>query len=121
MWGAAVAAVRSDDLVRQALANPALGIAAALQGAKRLIVLGGGKAGAAMSAALESALTGFSGTVEGIVNVPAETVQPLRWIRLHAARPAGTNQPTGAGVAGARQILGLARSAGPEDVALCLL
>src|SRR5439155_13354559 len=48
-------------------------------------------------------------------------VRPLRWIRLHAARPAGTNQPTTAGVAGARQILHLARSANPDDVGLCLL
>src|SRR5439155_18983228 len=44
-----------------------------------------------------------------------------RRIRLHAARPAGTNQPTAEGVAGAREMLKLARSAGPDDVGICLL
>jgi hydroxypyruvate reductase/glycerate 2-kinase len=42
-------------------------------------------------------------------------------IRLHAARPAGTNQPTADGVAGTRRILDLLAAAGPDDVALCLL
>lgn len=83
--------------------------------------MGGGKAGAAMSAALESALADFPGRIEGLVNVPAESVRPLQWIRLHAARPGGTNQPTQAGVDGCRKILDLANSAGPNDVGICLL
>jgi glycerate 2-kinase len=121
IWDAAVAAVRSDELVRQALADPGLGIAAAFKDARRVIVLGGGKAGAAMSAALETGLAHFAGKVEGIVNVPAETLRPLRWITLHAARPAATNQPTADGVAGTRRILDLAASAGADDVGICLL
>src|SRR5262249_29646075 len=44
-----------------------------------------------------------------------------RTIRLHPARPAGTNQPTAEGVEGTRRILSLLRSAGPDHVALCLL
>ena len=56
-----------------------------------------------------------------MVNVPAEIVRPLQTIRLHAARPAGTNQPTKEGVAGTRQILNLLSNTGPEDAALCLL
>jgi glycerate 2-kinase len=107
--------------VGQTLADPILGIGPALEKAARLLVLGGGKAGAAMSAGLESALADFSGDITGVVNVPAEIVRPLRWIRLHPARPAGTNQPTAEGVKGSRQILDLARSAEPDDVALCLL
>ena len=59
--------------------------------------------------------------VEGIVNVPAEAVRPLQTIRLHAARPAATNFPTAEGVAGAEEMLRLVRTAGPDDVALCLL
>ena len=59
--------------------------------------------------------------VEGLVNVPADLVQPLRAIRLHAARPAATNQPTAEGVVGACRILDLVAGAGPDDVALCLL
>src|SRR5439155_9973962 len=49
------------------------------------------------------------------------SVRPLRAIRLHAARPAGTNQPTAEGVAGVRDILALVRSAHPGDMCLCLL
>jgi hydroxypyruvate reductase/glycerate 2-kinase len=45
----------------------------------------------------------------------------LHAIRLHAARPAGSNHPTAEGVAGVRAMLELVRQAGPEDVGLCLL
>ncbi len=121
IWQAAVDAVRPEILVGQALVNPALGIQQALSTARRLLVLGAGKAGAAMSADVEKALETFPGPIEGLVNVPAETVQPLPHIRLHPARPAGTNQPTAEGVAGTKEILQLAASAGPEDIALCLI
>jgi glycerate 2-kinase len=55
------------------------------------------------------------------LNVPAESVRPLQRIRLHPARPAGTNQPTAAGVSGTQEMLELLRRAQPQDVALCLL
>lgn len=121
IWQAAVDAVQPADLVGRALTDPALGIQQALAGAKRLVILGSGKAGSAMSTGVEETLAGFPGQVEGIVNVPAEAVRPLPHIRLHAARPAGTNQPTTAGVEGTRQILQLAASAGDDDVGLCLI
>src|SRR5439155_739564 len=57
----------------------------------------------------------------GIVNVPADAVRPLQHIVLHAARPAASNHPTADGVRGAEQMLALLGSAGPEDVAICLL
>ena len=59
--------------------------------------------------------------VAGLVNVPAECVRPLQKIRLHAARPAGSNFPTAAGVAGVNDMLALLANAGPDDVAICLL
>jgi hydroxypyruvate reductase/glycerate 2-kinase len=81
-----------------------------------------------MSAAVEEVLAGCRDRLAGVVNVPAESVRdtggltpPARRIRLHAARPAGTNQPTADGVAGTRQILDLVAGAGPDDVGLCLL
>jgi hydroxypyruvate reductase/glycerate 2-kinase len=89
--------------------------------ARRILVVGAGKAGAAMSAGVEEALAAFLDRIEGLVNVPAESVRLLRRIGLHPARPAGTNQPTAEGVAGTDQILGLVATAGPEDVALCLI
>ena len=87
----------------------------------RILVVGGGKAGASMAAGVEAALAGKIDRVTGVVNVPAESVRPLRRIRLHPARPAGTNQPTAAGVAGSAAILDLLATATPGDAALCLL
>lgn len=119
IWQAAVAAVRPEELVARALAEHR--IRDSIRRSRRVLVLGGGKAGSAMSAALEAALADFAGQVEGVLNVPAESVRPLRWIHLHAARPAATNQPTAAGVEGAERILALARSAGPDDLGICLI
>jgi hydroxypyruvate reductase/glycerate 2-kinase len=116
-----VAAVRPQDCLRRAFADAALPLRAAAAKARRILVVGAGKAGAAMSAGVEDALAECLGRVAGLVNVPAECVKPLRAIKLHAARPAGTNQPTEAGVKGARQILDLLRHAGKDDIALCLL
>jgi hydroxypyruvate reductase/glycerate 2-kinase len=93
----------------------------ALARAPRILVVGAGKAGAAMSAAVEAALPDSLDRVGGLVNVPAGAVRPLRAIRLHAARPTGSNQPTAEGVTGTRRILDLVAGAGPEDVCLCLL
>jgi hydroxypyruvate reductase/glycerate 2-kinase len=117
IWDAAVDAVRTGPLVRRALAE----LDADLRAAPRLLVLGAGKAGAAMAEAVETALVDRLDRVEGIVNVPADAVKPLRRIRLHPARPKATNFPTAEGVAGAVEMLRLARSAGPADVGLCLL
>jgi hydroxypyruvate reductase/glycerate 2-kinase len=119
IWQAAVDAVRPEDLVAAALAEPAL--TEALAAAARILVVGAGKAGATMSAGVEHALESRLDRIEGLVNVPAERLPPLRAIRLHFARPAGTNEPTEEGVAGTRQILDLVSHAGPDDVALCLL
>jgi hydroxypyruvate reductase/glycerate 2-kinase len=117
IWQAGVEAVMPGPLVRDAVER----LRPVLRAAPRVLVLGGGKAGAAMAAAVEDALPELLDRVEGLVNVPAESVRPLKRIRLHAARPAGSNQPTAEGVAGAREILRLARTAGPDDVALCLI
>jgi glycerate 2-kinase len=121
IWQAAVDAVRPEELLGPALADRALEISAAIDQAPRVLVFGAGKAGAAMTAALEHALANYRGAVTGIVNVPAGPAPPLRRVRLHVARPAASNQPTAEGIAGAEYMLELARSAGAEDVALCLL
>ena len=89
---------------------------------ERLIVVGAGKAGAGMSAALEELLPAkfLAERVSGWVNVPADCVRPLEQIRLHAARPAAVNEPTIEGVAGAEAILRLVSEATPEDLVLVL-
>jgi hydroxypyruvate reductase/glycerate 2-kinase len=119
IWQAAVTAVDPFDLVRCALAEPLL--RSELDRARRILVVGGGKAGATMAAAVETALADRLASISGVINVPAEAVRPLRAIRLHAARPAGVNHPTAEGVAGADAILDLVSTTGPEDIALCLL
>jgi hydroxypyruvate reductase/glycerate 2-kinase len=131
IWQAAVAAVDPFELVRGVLTNPPPALAEALAGSESILVVGGGKAGAAMAAGVEVALAEQGHRRAGVVNVPAPPhPQPLSpqggrgeigAIRLHAARPAGTNQPTAEGVAGVRAMLDLVASAGPHDVGLCLL
>jgi hydroxypyruvate reductase/glycerate 2-kinase len=120
IWHAAVAAVRPGDLISAHLRHDA-GLRGAVAAARRVLVVGAGKAGAAMSEALEAALGEHVNKVTGMVNVPADAVRPLKRIVLHAGRPAGSNHPTADGVRGAEKMLALLGSAGPEDVAICLL
>ncbi len=74
-----------------------------------------------MAAGIEAGLANQLDRLSGVVNIPAESVRPLGAIRLHAARPAGSNYPTAEGVAGVRAMLDLVAQAGPHDVGLCLL
>src|SRR5262249_27808044 len=116
IWDAAVAAARPEVLIREAFTDPTLALTEVLAQAPRIIVVGCGKAGAAMSEAVENVLSDQRERVEGLVNVPNEAVRPLRRIRLQGTRPAGTNEPTPEGVEATRRILELAASAGPDDV-----
>jgi hydroxypyruvate reductase len=129
IWQAGLAAVRSDRLVADAICVEGNELLIGdqrlrLDSIGRIIVVGAGKAGAGMAAAVEAALgprlMEEKHTV-GWVNVPDDCVRPLQRIRLHAARPAGVNEPTPEGVAGAREILRLVESAGPDDLCLCLI
>jgi glycerate 2-kinase len=119
IWQAAVDAARPQDLLRSTFTHGP--VASALTNTRRIIVVGAGKAGAAMAEGVETAVPHLLDRMTGLVNVPADSVRPLRAIRLHAARPAASNQPTAAGVAGAQQILRLIHEAEPDDVALCLI
>lgn len=116
IWNAAVDAVRPEPLVRKAVEAERW-----LREAPRVIVVGAGKAGPGMAAGLEAALADRLDRVEGLLNVPAGMTAPLKRVRLHAARPQGVNEPTAEGVAGAEEMLRLLASAGPDDVAVCLL
>ena len=120
IWHAAVDAVRPGDLIpAHVRGNERLREAVAR--ARRVLVVGAGKAGAAMAEALETALGEHVHTVTGIVNVPADAVRPLKRIVLYPARPAGSNHPTADGVHATEKMLALLQSAGPEDVAICLI
>lgn len=128
IWKAGVAAVSSERLVGNAVTCDGRTLTVCqhafdVASLHRIIVLGTGKAGAGMAVAVESALGAelTDAKVTGWVNVPADCVRPLRQIVLHAARPAGVNEPTEAGVFGTQRILELARSAGPNDLVIVLI
>jgi len=129
IWHAGLEAVRSDRLVRSAVQVRGDELIVAgqrlpLAGIRRLVVVGCGKAGAGMAAGLEQALGEplmRDKQLAGWINVPADCVRPLQRIVLHGARPAGVNEPTAAGAAGADRILDLVRSLTPDDLCLCLI
>lgn len=114
IWNAAVDAVRPAPLVEAALRD-------ALPAARRVMVVGAGKAGPGMAVGLEAALADRLSSVDGLVNVPAGMSAPLKRVRLHAARPQGVNEPRPAGVVGTEEMLRLIASAGPDDAVVCLL
>lgn len=120
IWHAAVNAVRPGDLIPAHVRGDRR-LQEAIAKAKRIFVVGAGKAGAAMAEAMEAALGEHLDKVMGLVNVPADAVRPLNRIVLHAARPAASNHPTADGVRGAERMLALLNTAGPEDVAICLI
>jgi glycerate-2-kinase len=89
----------------------------------RIEIIGAGKAGAGMAAGAESALLEHlpASQISGWVNVPADCVRPLQRIHLHAARPAGINEPTSEGVDGTNEILRRISNLQQNDVCLVLL
>jgi hydroxypyruvate reductase len=132
IWQAAVAAVDSERLVREHLVVDGHWLQVGddatdpldLDAIERIVVVGAGKAGAGMAAGVEAALGPelmAAKQLTGWINVPADCVRQLEHIELHAARPAGVNEPTEEGVAGAREILRLLGSLGPHDLCLCLI
>jgi glycerate-2-kinase len=125
IWKSAVHAVDSKLLVQQQITRDAdrliiAGREFSLSSLGRIVVVGTGKAGAGMAAGVEAAIGDDAlERLEGWVNVPADCVRKLQRIHLHAARPAGVNEPTAEGVAGARKILQLV--AGQQDNDVCLV
>src|SRR5205814_2841224 len=90
----------------------------------RIAVVGAGKAGAGMATGLAEALgprVMAEKSVSGWVNVPADCVREVGSIHLHAARPAGVNEPTTEGVFGAENILEIVSSIGANDLCICLI
>ena len=129
IWLAGVDAVRPERLILQYVdvQGQTLRIGNEhfdLERIGRIAVVGAGKAGTGMVLALEKAL-GQSvlrdKQVNGWVNVPADCLAETAAIHLHAARPAGVNEPTAEGVAGTGRILELVGSLGPSDLCLVLI
>ncbi|MCC9654359.1 glycerate kinase type-2 family protein [Rhodopirellula halodulae] len=94
----------------------------------RLVVIGAGKASAAMAAGLSQfiqsqlpTLTGQPMPVIGHVNVPEGCFRDLPGITIQEARPAGVNEPTEAAIQGTDRILELVSNAGPRDLVIGLI
>ena len=121
IFHAGIAAVEPAKLVREAFAKLPAEVLAAIAGAPRIHVAGGGKACAAMAAGLEQALGGELARVAGAVNVPAGCRADVSRIKLNEARAVGSNLPTPEGVAFTRAMLEQFAAAGPNDVAICLI
>jgi hydroxypyruvate reductase len=146
IWQAGVDAVRSDRLVQDNVRidgdwlliggdSSADALRLPLSSISKIAVVGAGKAGAGMATGLEQALGPRvlrEKQVSGWINVPADCIPSDTnrkrgidaagsFIHLHAARPAGVNEPTAEGVAGAERILEIASSLGPSDLCFCLI
>jgi glycerate 2-kinase len=107
MFEAAIAAALPDKIVPAHLPPPPKG---------RTIVLGAGKASAAMAKAVEDHWP--PGPLEGLVVTRYGHAVPCDRIEIvEAAHPV----PDAAGRAAAERILALARDAGPDDLVLCLI
>ncbi len=128
IWQAGVDAVRAERLIAGAM-QLELGVlkicghSFPVSELGRIAVVGAGKAGAGMAAAVEHILGPdlVDRHVTGWVNVPADCVRPLRKTHLHAARPAGVNEPTAEGVLGAEQILQIVSQLHAADLCLVLI
>src|SRR6476659_6030579 len=106
MFNAAIAAAQPSLCIPPHLPAPPAG---------RMIVIGAGKASAAMAKAVED---NWKGDLTGLVVTRYGHAVPCSRIEIvEAAHPV----PDAAGRDAARRILELARSAGPDDLVLCLI
>jgi glycerate 2-kinase len=129
IWRAGVAGVDSARLVREAVQVESNQLRVGdeiidLEPIRRIAVVGAGKAGAGMAAGLLDVLgteLAVQKRLSGWLNVPADCVRSLPPLVLHAARPAGVNEPTEAGAEGARRILEIVGSLTSADLCVCLL
>jgi len=134
IWRAGLEAVRAERMMHEAVRLD--GSTLTLHGidgsdctvdladCRKLLVVGTGKAGAGMAAGLEEVLGDewlARLAVDGWLNVPADCVRRLKRIKPHAARAAGSNEPTLEGQHGAEQILDLVAALGPDDLCICLI
>ncbi len=128
IWDAALAAVDSATLVRQAIHVNKQQVhvgstTVALNAVERVIVVGAGKAAAGMARGVIQAFENspLQSHITGWVNVPEDCLSELPQITTHPARRAQCNEPTVEGIHGTQQILDLTTSANPQDLCICLI
>ncbi|MEY2654111.1 MAG: hypothetical protein RLZZ524_1139, partial [Pseudomonadota bacterium] len=112
MFDAAIASAQPEVNIAAHLPDPA-----SLPNG-RLVVIGAGKASAAMAQAVERAWPGDPAQLSGLVVTRYGYAVPCERIEIvEAAHPV----PDAAGLAAAERLLALAASLGPEDTVLCLI
>ena len=129
IWRAGVAAVLPERLVPEHVRVDGDWLVVGddtldLRPIERIAIVGAGKAAGAMAIALERVLGPrllAEKNLIGWINVPADCVAPAERVHLHAARPAGVNEPRPEGVEGTRRILEIVAALGPRDLCFCLL
>jgi glycerate 2-kinase len=119
IFAAAIDAVRPAPRIQRALQESDL--AAALAQARRVVVVGGGKAGAGMVEGVEAAFVDRLKAITGIVNIPDVRWWPTEAVKLVPARSSGVNEPTQTARDGTNEMLKLIATATPDDVILVLL
>ena len=125
IWTAGVDAVRAKPLVRRSVqvCGDDLRIGDhrwSRDEFDRILVVGAGKAGTAMTEGLLEAIGPWL-SIRGWVNVPEGTEASLPGVHIHPARPAGRNEPTEQGEAGAKQMLKMVESATERDLCIALI
>lgn len=135
IWQAGVAAVAPERLLGEAIRRDGRWLLIETTGGEsvdvdldqlgRVLVVGGGKAGAGMARGLEAAVAPLGLSPDrfgGLLSVPAGCVDPgSEAIELIAGRPAGVNEPRPEGAAAADRMLRLVSDAKPDDLVICLL
>lgn len=129
IWRAGVAAVLPERLVPEQVHVDGDWLTVGdetieLKSVKRIAIVGAGKAVGAMAVALEIVLGPRlleKKQLTGWVNVPANCLVETQRVHVHAARAAGVNVPSQAGVEGTERIVQIVSSLGPTDICFCLL
>ena len=128
IWKAGVAAVDGSRLVEEAVRVDGRELQVGnkrydTEDFDRLIVVGFGKASAAMAVGLERALGEHLSewSIESQINVPDDCVIETKKLNVEACRPRGENLPTEEVVVATRRIVELIGSASGNDVVICLI
>jgi hydroxypyruvate reductase len=119
IWQEAIGAVAPQRLLALALADLLGSLPAG-----RIVVVGAGKAAAAMAAGLEEhlAAAGFPPErLSGLVSVPEGCGRKLRSIEVRQTRPAGVNLPTPRVVTATAAMMTSLGGLGPADLAVALI
>jgi glycerate 2-kinase len=129
IWKAGVAAVDARKLVREFVSVTddrfQIGDQIFSHGEiERIVLVGFGKASGAMAVGFEQALGDpllKRIPVVGLVNVPEDKVFETQVVPVVGCRPPGENLPTPGVLSGTRRIIEFVRSAGPNDLCVCLI